>query len=139
MPLMTFKTPERVSWNDDASGHTFFIVVKSDTTSKWRANPKMPLDEVVYSNDILCFKGPSAGISLAPSSGLLQTAFKTTDKATIIKSILSVGTIAMSEFELDVDSQTTNAINAASSVANVASGAATNALEGMKGYLSSFW
>ncbi|KAJ2867907.1 hypothetical protein FB639_004905 [Coemansia asiatica] len=139
MPVMTFKTPERVCWNDDASGNTFYVVALSDTTSKWRANPKLPLEEVVYSDDILCFNKTNAGICRVASPDQLQAAFKTTDSAAIIKSILSVGQVAMKEFELEVDSQSTTAYNAASNAANVASTAATSAIEGVKGYLSSFW
>ncbi|KAJ1807552.1 hypothetical protein LPJ75_004776 [Coemansia sp. RSA 2598] len=136
---MKFKTPERVCWNDDASGNTFYVVAMSDTTSKWRANPKLPLEEVVYSEDILCFNKTSSGICQVASPEQLEAAFKTKDSTAIIKSILSAGQVAVKEFELEVDSQTTTAYNAASSAANVASTAATSAIEGVKGYLSSFW
>ncbi|KAJ1721531.1 hypothetical protein LPJ53_003960 [Coemansia erecta] len=139
MPLVTFKTPERICWNDEVSGSTFYVVADSDTTSKWRANPKLSLDEVVYSEDIMCFNGAGAGICRVASQEQLQAAFKTTDPSAIIKSILSAGTVLMKEFELEVDSQSTTAYNAASSAATVATSAATNALEGVKGYLSSFW
>ncbi|KAJ2488474.1 hypothetical protein IWW37_004788 [Coemansia sp. RSA 2050] len=139
MPLMTFKTPERVCWSDEKAGRTFFVVANTDTTSKWRANPKMPLEEVVYSADVFSFKNGINGLSRVASEDELQTTFKTTDSTAVIKSILSAGDIFMKEFELEVESQTTSAMNAASSAATAASSVATSALGNVKGYLSGFW
>ncbi|KAJ2316975.1 hypothetical protein IWW51_005486 [Coemansia sp. RSA 2702] len=138
MPLMTFKTPERVCWNDDSSGLTFFVVAKPDCTAKWRATPTMPLDEVVNSPDVFSFNS-DAGISRTATADELQAAFKTADLSAVVRSILSAGAVKCKTFELEVESQTTTAMNAASNVANVASSAATTALDGVKGYLSSFW
>ncbi|KAJ2454492.1 hypothetical protein EV183_001493 [Coemansia sp. RSA 2336] len=139
MPLVTFKTPERVCWTDDASGLTFFVVAKTDSTAKWRAAPSTPLEEVVNSADIFSFKSNCDGFSRVATSDQLQAAFKTTDSAAVIKSILSAGAVKSKSFELEVDSQTTTAMNAATNAANVATSAATTALDGVKGYLSSFW
>ncbi|KAJ2784316.1 hypothetical protein H4R18_001202 [Coemansia javaensis] len=139
MTLMTFKTPERVCWSDDASGLTFFVVAKPDSTAKWRAAPTTPLEDVVNSTDVFSFKGPGAGICRVASSEELQAAFKTTDPAAVAKSILSVGTVKARVFELEVDSQATTAMSAATNAANVATSAATTAIDGVKGYLASFW
>ncbi|KAJ1891568.1 hypothetical protein IW146_003061 [Coemansia sp. RSA 922] len=139
MPLMTFKTPERVCWSDEKAGRTFFVVANTETTSKWRANPKTPLEDVVYSANVYSFKNGIDGFSRVASEEELQTTFKTTDPTAVIKSILSAGDIFMKEFELEVESQTTSAMNAASSAATAASSVATSALGNVKGYLSGFW
>ncbi|KAJ2498027.1 hypothetical protein GGH96_004659 [Coemansia sp. RSA 1972] len=139
MPLVTFYTPERVCWNDDASGVTFFVVTKPETTAKWRAAPATPIEEVVNSSDVFSFKSNTDGISRVATGDELQAAFKTTDVTAVVKSILSAGTVHAKSFELEVDSQATTAMNAAANAANVATSAATTALDGMKGYLSSFW
>ncbi|KAJ2083533.1 hypothetical protein H4R24_000696 [Coemansia sp. RSA 988] len=139
MTLMTFKTVERVCWEDDASGLTFFVVAKPDCTAKWRAAPTTPLEEIVNSPDVFRFKPGCNGISRVASSEELQAVFKTTDLPSVAKSILSAGAVKATVFELDVESQTTTAMNAAASAANVATSAATTAIGGVKGYLSSFW
>ncbi|KAI9503192.1 hypothetical protein GGI25_001883 [Coemansia spiralis] len=139
MPLMTFKTPERVCWDDEASGLTFFVVALPDTTAKWRETPNAPLDDIVYSHDVFRFKKETDGICRVASNEELMKSFKTNDSTSVVKSILSAGTVQCKEFELDVEAQSTTAMNAATHAANVATEAATNALEGVKGYLSSFW
>ncbi|KAJ2795229.1 hypothetical protein H4R20_005951 [Coemansia guatemalensis] len=139
MPLMTFKTAERVCWEDDASGLTFFVVAKPDCTAKWRAAPTTPLEEIVNSPDVFSFKPGCTGFSRVASEEDVQAVFKTTDFPSVVKSILSAGAVKATVFELDVDSQTTTAMNAAASAANVATNAATTAIGGVKGYLASFW
>ncbi|KAJ2615674.1 hypothetical protein H4S08_001120 [Coemansia sp. RSA 1365] len=139
MTLMTFKTAERVCWKDDASGLTFFVVAKPDSTAKWRAAPATPLEEIVNSPDVFSFKSDCNGISRVASAEELQAVFKTSDFPSVAKSILSAGAVKATVFELDVESQTTTAMNAAASAANVATTAATTAIGGVKGYLSSFW
>ncbi|KAJ2466998.1 hypothetical protein GGI02_004184 [Coemansia sp. RSA 2322] len=136
---MTFKTPERVCWSDEAAGRTFFVVANTDTTAKWRANPKTPLEEVVCYNDVFSFKTGADGFSRSASDEELQATFKTSDQAAVIKSILSAGNITMKEFQLEVESQATSAMNVASSAATAASSVATSALGNVKGYLSGFW
>ncbi|KAJ2760950.1 hypothetical protein IWQ56_005366 [Coemansia nantahalensis] len=139
MPLVVFKTPERVCWEDDASGLTFFVVAKPDTTAAWRTAPATPLADVVNSMDVFRFKRGSKAFTRVASNDELQSAFKTTDKTAVAKSILSAGTINAKEFELEVESQTSTAMNAATSAASVATTAATSAIGGVKGYLASFW
>ncbi|KAJ2906111.1 hypothetical protein GGI21_004082 [Coemansia aciculifera] len=139
MPLMTFKTPERVCWSDEKAGRTFFVVANTETTARWRTNPKMPLEEVIYSSDVFSFNPGMCGLIRVATDEELQTTFKTTDPTAVIKSILSAGDIHMKEFELEVDSQATTAMSAASSAATAASSVATSALGGVKGYLSGFW
>ncbi|KAJ1733285.1 hypothetical protein LPJ61_001646 [Coemansia biformis] len=139
MTLVTFKTPERVCWDDDASGLTFFVVAKSDSTATWRAAPTTPLEDIVNSMDVFSFKRNSKGICRVASSDELQSAFKTTDLNTVAKSILSAGTVKSRSFEIEVDSQAATAMSAATNAASVATTAATTAIDGVKGYLASFW
>ncbi|KAJ2654694.1 Replication factor A protein 2 [Coemansia sp. RSA 1200] len=89
--------------------------------------------------DVFSFKKDGDGISHVASEEELMKSFKTKDIASVVKSILSAGQVKSQVFELEVEAQTTTAMNAASHAANVASEAATSALEGVKGYLSSFW
>ncbi|KAJ2559039.1 hypothetical protein EV175_000519 [Coemansia sp. RSA 1933] len=139
MPLVTFKTPERVCWDDEKAGLLFFIVAQPESTAKWRENPSVPLDDVVYSQDVFSFKKGNDGLSRIASEEELMQTFKTKDVTAVVRSILSAGEIKSKEFELEVEAQTTTAMNAATHAANVASEAATTALEGVKGYISSFW
>ncbi|KAJ2808700.1 hypothetical protein H4S07_003358 [Coemansia furcata] len=93
----------------------------------------------MLSADVFSFKNGTDGFTRVASEEELQTTFKTADSTAVIKSILSAGDIFMKEFELEVESQTSTAMNAASSAATAASSVATSALGNVKGYLSGFW
>ncbi|KAI8319946.1 hypothetical protein GQ54DRAFT_318330 [Martensiomyces pterosporus] len=136
---MKFSTPERVCWDDDATNRTFFVVARPGSTSQWRAKPKTDLDEVVHSHDVFSFRRGSGEMARVASNEDLQQAFKTTDVDSVIKSLLSAGSITAKEFELDVPSQTTNAASAASNAANVAANAAAATAGSAMSYISSFW
>ncbi|KAI9313430.1 hypothetical protein BX666DRAFT_1864162 [Dichotomocladium elegans] len=75
-----------------ANDQEFFVVANPGMTSKYRSDKTIPLVDVVQSFDIhTTTTGSETGETMTPSTGILQSAFKTSNRDDVVRMIVENG------------------------------------------------